>query len=209
MEHITAERGLQPNTAICFVYYDYRKPYLENISHIIAALVKQICRKRESIPRYLLNLRYEGLTSSSSITRETFASLLEDYSQAFLVFDALDECREEERESLLRFITGVVTLQIPCVVKFFVTSRREMDIVRAFELEHVPTVPIKADSVAADIRTFTRDQVEKLRAGQHGKTLYVESDELANKIIDILTMKADGMYVTETVLAHCLSRLII
>lgn len=193
MEQITAEKGLQPRTAICFVYYDYRKPHLENISQIITALVKQICRKRQSIPSYLLNLRYEGLTSSSSITQETFAKLLEEYSQVFLIFDALDECREGERESVLRFITEIVTLQLPCIVKVFVTSRREMDISRAFELEHVPTVLIGADSVTADIRTFARSQVQKLRTGKHGKCLFVKSDELAQKIIETLTIKANGM----------------
>lgn len=175
------------------------------MSLVIAAIIKQICRKSECIPRYLLNMKYEGLGPSSSATQETFASLLEEYSQAFLVFDALDECREEERDSLLRFITEIVTLQIPCAVKVFVTSRREMDIARAFELEHVPTVPIKADSVAADIQTFTRSQVEKLRTGKHGKTLYVKSDELTQKIIETLTMKADGMYVLATELIRSLS----
>ena len=139
----------------------------------------------------------EGLTSSSIATQEKLASLLEEYTQAFLVFDALDECQEEERESLLRFITEIITLQLPCIVKIFATSRKEMDIAKAFEVERVPTVSIRAESVATDIQTFARGQVEKLRAGKHGKTLYVKSDELAEDIIKTLTTKADGMYVLE------------
>jgi hypothetical protein len=70
-----------------------------------------------------------------------------------------------------------------------------MDIAEAFEDKRIPTIQIRAENVAADIETFARSQVEKLRAGEHGKTLYITSDELKEKIIQTLAVKAEGMYV--------------
>lgn len=126
-------------------------------------------------------------------SRDCFLSLAESFSEVFVVFDALDECPEKKRHDILGFITEVVTASVPCRVKVFATSRREMDIAKAFEDRHVPTVQILAENVAADIETFARSKVEKLRVGEYGKTLYVTSDDLVWRIVEVLVKKADGM----------------
>jgi hypothetical protein len=126
-------------------------------------------------------------------TQERFRSLIEDLSQVYVVFDALDECPEQERGDILGFITGIVTAQVRCHVKIFVTSRNEMDIAEAFGDRHIPTIQIQTKNVTADIETFTRSQVEKLQAEEHGKTLYVTDDGLKEKIVRTLAAKADGM----------------
>lgn len=195
IEDVTARIGLQEDTDLCFVYYNYRNTQLSDVSQIIAALVKQLCRKRDRIPRDLLQVRHEGSSPSLVGTGGRFVSLVEDLRQVYVVFDALDECPEQKRGAILGFITSIATAAIPCHVKVFVTSRREMDIAKAFEDKRIPTIQIRAENVAADIETFARSQVEKLRDGEHGKTLYVTSDELKEKIIHTLAAKAEGMYV--------------
>ena len=110
-----------------------------------------------------------------------------------MVLDALDECPEKDRPGILNFITNMVTSATPCQIKIFVTSRREMDIAKAFENKTIPTIQIEPGNVAKDIEAFARSQVEELRRGEDGKTLYVTSDDLAERIIQSLTMKADGM----------------
>jgi hypothetical protein len=141
----------------------------------------------------LLQIKDDAQSPSLVGTQERFVSLIEDLSQVYVVFDALDECPERERKDILGFITSIVTTPTPCRVKVFVTSRREMDIAKAFEDKHIPTIQIRAENVAADIETFARSQVEKFRIGEHGKTLYVTSDDLKEKIVHTLAMKADGM----------------
>jgi hypothetical protein len=126
-------------------------------------------------------------------TSGRFVSLIEDLSEVYVVFDALDECPEQERRDIMNFITDIVTEPGPCYVKVFVTSRKEMDIAKAFQDRRIPTIPIQADSVACDIEAFVRSQVETLRRGEHGKTLYVSGDDLKEKIIRTLAEKADGM----------------
>jgi hypothetical protein len=157
--------------------------------------MKQLCRKKGRIPHSLLQVKHDGLPSSLVGTRERFASLIEDLSEVYVVFDALDECLEQERKDIISFITGIVTISDSCCVKVFVTSRREMDIAKAFEDRRIPTIPIQADNVASDIKSFVRSQVETLQRGEHGKTLYVTSENLKEKIILTLAAKADGMQV--------------
>jgi hypothetical protein len=68
----------------------------------------------------------------------------------------LDECLEPQRSSILEFITGVVTVQTPCRIKIFATSRREMDIAKAFEDKKIPIIQVQAENVASDIESFVR-----------------------------------------------------
>ncbi|KAH8726167.1 hypothetical protein GQ44DRAFT_187871 [Phaeosphaeriaceae sp. PMI808] len=193
LEHITAQKELQKDTVICFAYYNYRHTQLGDVSGIIAALIKQLCRRRDSIPRSLLQIKDDALSPSLVGTQERFVSLIEDLSEVFIVFDALDECPKRERKDILSFVTGVVTALVPCRVKVFATSRREMDIAKAFQDKNIPTIQIQAENVVTDIQTFARSQVEKLRTGEHGKALYVTSDDLTERIIQTLISKADGM----------------
>jgi hypothetical protein len=114
--------------------------------------------------------------------------------EVYLVFDALDECPEQEREEVLGFITSILTLEsTSCRVKVFATSRPEADISDAFEKHNVPTIRILAENVKSDIETYTRSQVEILRKGKNGKTLHITDDNLKDKIVQSIIAKADGM----------------
>ena len=159
----------------------------------MTALLKQLCRRKDQLPRDLLQTQHDALPSSLVGTQQRFVSLIEDLRQVYVVFDALDECPEQERRDILGFTTGIVTAQVRCHVKVFVTSRNEMDIAKAFGDKHIPTIQIQTENVTADIETFARSQVEKLQAGEHGKTLYVTNDKLKEKIIQTLATKAEGM----------------
>lgn len=164
---------------------------MQDPAHIIAALIKQLCRKRDNIPDWLLRFKNDSQSPSTASKEESFVSLAEDFQEIFLIVDALDECPRSKRSSVIGFITKVIS-SLPCA-KVFVTSRRESDIVRAFESRE--TIKISADHVAADIERFVCSEVDKLRQGYHGKKLYLNSDTCERRIISTLTKKADGMYV--------------
>ncbi|KAF2848266.1 ankyrin [Plenodomus tracheiphilus IPT5] len=103
-------------------------------------------------------------------SQQYFLALAEEFSEVFVVFDALDECPEQKRQGILEFITEVVT----------------------FVRNHVPTVQILAENVAADIESFARSKVEELQAK---KMLYVTKDELKEQIVQTLATKAEGMFL--------------
>ncbi|KAJ6267202.1 hypothetical protein PSV08DRAFT_412143 [Bipolaris maydis] len=85
-------------------------------------LIKQLCQGMQDIPETLPEIMRNARSPS----------LLEKFSEVFVVFDALDECPEERREDILGFITEMVTMPAPHCVKIFATSRRETDITEAF-----------------------------------------------------------------------------
>jgi hypothetical protein len=193
IEDITAKIGLREDAALCFAYYNYQNTQLKDLHEIVAALLKQLCRRKDQVPRNLMETKHKALPASLVGTKGEFKSLIEDLSQVYVVLDALDECPEDDREHIIRFITEIVTEQIRCHVKVFVTSRNEMDIAKAFNDKRIPTIQIQTEKVNADIETFARSQVEKLQAGAYGKTLYVVDDRLKEKIIWTLATKAEGM----------------
>ena len=184
---------MDENIAICFAYYNYRAPELQDPSQITAAFIKQLCRKRDTIPYWLLKFKHDSLSPSTVSKQESFIKLVEDldFNEVYVIIDALDECPERERHNVIRFITEVVN-GLRCA-KIFVTSRREFDIVRAFEESSTPTIQIKTENITPDIESFVQSEVEKLRNGYHGKKLYLTDDILKAKIIQTLTEKADGM----------------
>jgi ankyrin repeat domain-containing protein 50 len=190
LEHITTEFAMRDKIGISFAYYNYRKPELGDPSLIIGALIKQLCRKKDSIPLELLNLRHDSHSNSTASNPDSFISLAESFKEVFIVLDALDECPGHERHRIIGFIDKIVT-ELQCA-KVFITSRREADILEAFEGK-TSTVQIEVRSVAADIALHVRDEVTKLRKGYNGKRLYLTSNKLQGNIIDTLVGKADGM----------------
>ena len=189
---MTRTQGLNKETAICFAYYDYRHPERQDLTYIVAALIKQICQKRESIPEWLLQSQLASRSPSTASKEESFLSLAECSQNIFLVIDALDECPRSSRSNVIGFIFKMIS-SLPCA-KILVTSRRESDIVRSFE-QHGGTIQIKADSVAADIERYACSEVDKLCQGYNGKKLYLSSAVCKQRIVETLTEKADGMYV--------------
>jgi hypothetical protein len=166
-------------------------PELGDPCQIVSALVKQLCRTKETIPPELLKFKHDSLQPSFTSLQDIFISLAIHFDQIFLIIDALDECPRDERHQIIGFLTKTVK-SIPRA-KVFVTSRKEPDIVEAFEREETPIIEIRAENVSEDISVYVRSEVKRLREGYNGKRFYVRSDALEEKIIRTLTEKAEGM----------------
>jgi hypothetical protein len=196
LEYVTTKHGLDNKTAICFAYYDYRKSDSQTPKQIALALLKQLCRDSAIVTPDLLNFKRAARRPSLADIRQFLVKLPADMKlkQVYIVIDALDECPERDRPNIIGLLIEVMK-RLPCA-KVFVTSRRENDIKRAFAESSMPAIQIKAENVAADIRSFARSEVKKLRQGYHGKKLFLGSDDLEAKVITALTEKAEGMQVT-------------
>jgi hypothetical protein len=113
------------------------------------------------------------------------------FDQMFLIIDALDECPIDRRHHIIGFLAKIVK-SVPRA-KVFVTSRKESDIAEAFKRDETPIIEIKAENVSEDISVYVHNEVKRLRKGDNGKRLYIKSDVLEEKIIRILTERAEGM----------------
>lgn len=191
LEYVTTERALRKEVGIAFAYFNYQSSEMQDLSQIILAIMKQLCRRRDTIPPGFERVKQDSLDPTMIGNRDSFVSVALDFDEMFLIIDALDECVKDKRHHLLGFIKAIGE-SLPCA-KVFVTSRHEQDISEVFEGLTTPTIQIEARSVAADISKYVSSETKRLRKGYNGKRLYVSSDALEEKIITILTEKADGM----------------
>jgi ankyrin repeat domain-containing protein 50 len=191
LDHITSQLAMCKEVGICFAYYNYQSLDMQDLSHIISALIKQLCQKTENIPDGFLRLKHDSRHPSAVGNQDSFVTIAQDFKEVFLVIDGLDECPREKRPLVLGFISGVVDT-LPRA-KVFVTSRPEPDIMRAFARPATSRIEVRAKSVAADILKYVEDETKRLHDGYNGKKLYVQSKALEQKIVATLTEKAEGM----------------
>ena len=109
------------------------------------------------------------------------------YSHVTIVLDALDEVNSEKRWKLLKYLT-FLSQPRKTIVKVFVSSRSESDIKDHFET--LENVCINATDNAADIDLYVEREVEdRLLQGN-------ATQDIKNKVKEVLNIKAQGMFVT-------------
>jgi ankyrin repeat domain-containing protein 50 len=198
LEHITTKHGLDDKVGVAFAYFKDDSPESQEPSRVVSTFIKQLCWKKEQIPRHLLDF-YHTYDRDVRIPafdkyKDNFFRLAKSFDQTFIVIDALDECKQDEqngiqnREQIMDFIFHLAD-DMPCA-KFFVTSRRETDITDAFARHQTPTIRIEAKNVTGDINTYVNDRVENLLKA---KKLRLGKATLKGKIVELLVAKAEGM----------------
>ncbi|KAM0268809.1 hypothetical protein ACHAPA_004739 [Fusarium lateritium] len=117
--------------------------------------------------------------------------LLEQYSSATIVMDALDECNPDTRETLLETLEDLLK-ESPCLLKIFVTSRTDRDI--TYKLNNYPNVCLSSDRNTPDIDLFIESETDRLI--EKGQLLRDSNrkNELRDLIINTLTYRAQGMF---------------
>ena len=110
--------------------------------------------------------------------------------------DALDECTLVQRKDLTKFILSIADTTSTStgqeIVKFLVTSRKELDIEQSFQQKLIPTIEVETTKVNNDIKIYVGAQIElRLQDGR----LSLRNMALKDKIFSALTTKAGGMYV--------------
>ena len=126
--------------------------------------------------------------------QDLFLAIAQQFHTVFFVLDALDECSLDQRTDLFEFFARVVELGTGAgFVKLFVTSRKELDIERAFLRQTFPKIDVEATKVDSDIGLYAKAQIEQRL---HDGSLVLNNIMLKDKILTALTMNASGMYVS-------------
>ena len=210
IEHLSALCELSAGSGITFVYCNYKES--RTITTYISIALKQLCRTMQSLPPGLqetYNKHYKNDSQPKyEELRDIFLAIIQQLGCVFFVVDALDECTLDERKNLCEFLLSITDIASSSqeTVKFFITSRKESDIERAFQQKAIPTIEIEATKVDSDIEAYVQAQIE-LRL-QNG-SLSIRNMELKNKILRALTTKAGGMYIflQPTLLYHFLTNM--
>jgi Cdc6-like AAA superfamily ATPase len=184
VDHLNTKFENDNSVGIAYLYYNYRRQQEQKPVDLLASLLKQLIQRR-SMPENvadLYKLHCNGRTRPSfEEISKVLHSVVAEYSRAFVVIDALDECQvfDEGCQSLL---TEIFSLRDKTGASFFATSRAIPEITKKFE-----------GSISLEIRAKNED-VERYLDGRMR-----QSDILDDDIRDMIRRKiikaADGMYV--------------
>lgn len=138
----------------------------------------------------------QAFAAKSLQLRETCSlilNLVEHYPAVTMIIDALDECNPATRKDLLGAME-LILRESPSLVKIFVSSRDDQDIV--YKLQGYPSLQLSSDRNSGDIAQFVESETNSLIASANLLLFSTRKDELRQKIIREVTNGAGGMYVS-------------
>lgn len=142
---------------IAYVYIDYQNQVQQSPVNIIASLLKQLAlRVEEAIPE--LQTLHKDFSSRGERPElrnllHALISVSARFLATFVILDALDQCDENHRATLLGIIKQLTEAQ----VKVFTTSRPHLREVREF-FHNAVNIEITAET--RDIETYLRKRLD-------------------------------------------------
>lgn len=188
VNHVIENTG-ERKSAIVYLYCDYGNPLTFSVDNLLGSLVRQLVAQTshaETIAELRTSLAQT--TKSRNMTEEELSSWIENLSRTFDVVytfvDALDECPEIARDSLL------LRLQQYSVgnMRIFLTSRLNVDV--RDSIPHATRAEISATKY--DITDYVEAKIQKSRRLAN---LTAGNPDLKRHIIESIVSKADGMFL--------------
>lgn len=136
IDDLTRRSLSHTNTGIAYLYCNFRRKDDQKTDDLIASLVKQLSLQGASSLDAVKRLRdrHEATRTrpSSGELADALKSVVEQYSNVFIVVDGVDECQVDNRcrASLLSELSSI---QEKCKANLFITSRFISEIMERFE----------------------------------------------------------------------------
>ncbi|KAK8009447.1 hypothetical protein PG991_011998 [Apiospora marii] len=201
--HCSASPDQIYNT-VAYFYFDFRDPAKQIRTNFLRSIIAQICQGRPDTPeslRQLSKFRDLDQVPPAENLQAALLSAVQDFSNVYIVLDALDECPQSgyERDKVLQCLHeirgwGVSPLHV------LMTSRREHDIASYLyavaDAEDKGTVSspmsqmsleFRASEIGSDIEAYIDAQLSGLRF-RYWKL------ELRQKVRTALLEKSQGMF---------------
>ncbi|KIX09816.1 uncharacterized protein Z518_00897 [Rhinocladiella mackenziei CBS 650.93] len=185
VDYLNQKYPEEPSVGIAYLYCDYMRQHEQNYGNLVAGLLRQLSQVPPVIPIHVKRLydRHEMRQSHPSVDELSNALevVVAQFDRVFVIIDALDECHEIARASL---VARLSSLQTRCGVCFLVTSRCSDALAG---LERYERLEIRAKT--ADICAYLQESVTLLPDFVTGDT---------NLLEDVKTQvsnAADGMFL--------------
>ncbi|KAI9778776.1 MAG: hypothetical protein M1839_007866 [Geoglossum umbratile] len=119
---------------IAYIYCNFRSQ--QKLEDLLASLLKQLSQKQPSIPKSIQDFHRHRSHKSAQPSLDQISTALHSitamYSTVFLIVDALDECRDDDR-CRTGFLSAIFDLQSRTGVNLFATSRSVPEITEMFK----------------------------------------------------------------------------
>jgi Cdc6-like AAA superfamily ATPase len=166
-------------TGVGFVYCNYNMHETQQGIDLVSAVLKQLLEQVPQAPEnfkpwHSNHTKHKTQPLVGEIT-DMLLLLSKSYSQIFLVVDALDECRDEPRRTLLSTIR---TMQRQCHVNLMATSRPITHITNEFDKDIILAIDASND----DIDRYLDGQVPRLPDSLSKNSTLVQ--DIKSKVIE-------------------------
>lgn len=128
--------------------------------------------------------RLQGSDLTFGTCKQLLLESLNLYPKTTLVLDALDECKRESRDQLIKLMESVLS-QSKKAIKVFISSRPDSDIRR--RLLSWPNIDIQATDNQTDIEKYVGEEIVRHPYWRKG------SRSLQKDIVNTLLERSQGM----------------
>ena len=172
-------------------FFQYNNSRYNNPKFLLQSLASQLCHV---IPEYKQNLTNNLLGDKaqllddqniegvfSMLFNEPFSNIPNPGKHFLIVIDALDECRQEEKQKLVDLITKHFH-KFPRFIRFLITTRPETDIARKFQELNPLFLEPDDERNLKDLRHFFEDKLTIISG-------YVLKEDVFQKLVQ----KSEGL----------------
>ncbi|PQE16724.1 Ankyrin repeat-containing domain protein [Rutstroemia sp. NJR-2017a BBW] len=176
---------------VAFVYCDHKLNDVQQHEFFICAIIRQLIERKQIMPEYAQTLYKNHIRTQSRPTSDEYLTLLQDvgeeYSEVYILIDALDECINKDREMiwnelLIDLKENVQNLRLLC-------TSRDIDSTET-ALSESTCIEIRASD--GDMRAYIQGQIKS----SHSLVRICRQDtSLENEILQVVVAKAEGMFL--------------
>ena len=193
IEDVFHQRHSNSAIAVVYFYFDFNDAEKQNHDNMLRSLITQLSIQSSSTPQALKILFSSCVNGKRQPVIEalvtTFQQMVEDFDETFIIFDALDECKE--RQKLMELIEKIVAWKLG-TLHILATSREVQDIKESLEplVHDQDKICIQSALVTDDIRAYVHERLQTDRRLRRWQKQPKVQDEIENALIN----RADGMY---------------
>lgn len=173
-------------TGLAFLYCSYGRREEQKAVTLLSAALKQLVQGQPLIPEPIKALYDDHIKRrtrpSFDEVSKSLHSIIECYSQVFVVVDALDECRDDDG-TRSKLLSEIRNLQSQSNVKLMATSRLIPEIEHEFETD----IRLEVRAIDEDVEQYLDSQMSRLRG------FVIRSPTLRQLIKTNITKAADGI----------------
>ncbi|KAH8598616.1 ankyrin repeat-containing domain protein [Bisporella sp. PMI_857] len=191
IEDLQANQKCSP--ALLYFYFDFADAQKLSFENTVCSFIEQLYFKCEGARKHLETVYHSCENGrrqpSMDSLRKTFANMIYEAGEVWVVLDALDECRS--RKELLSWIKDCFQSS-QAKVHLLATSRPEQDIKSAVEryASDEEIIAIRGDLIKGDIRSYVESRVRE----HEGLSRWQQRPDIQGEIEATLLERANGMF---------------
>ncbi|KKP01775.1 hypothetical protein THAR02_06114 [Trichoderma harzianum] len=161
ISHVSSKFRGDPDIGIIYVYFNYNRQEDQDFQKLVASLLKQLAGSLHHLPESTKQLYNEHSKKRTRASLEELKTdlkcVLKEYTNVFIILDALDECQFFELNLLL---SELLELQKELAINLLATSRPIPEIMGLFNDSNVAKLQIRAET--SDVTTYIEAHMDRL-----------------------------------------------